>query len=119
MAHDSTIAYLAKAQQCVTDTHAPTRTAVRQAAATLGDLTGSVALQRAALTAAQIDETDAGVVGTFYEADDILKTINRLGGEVSTGLMALLRVMDRHEAMIARQQGLVAKLAPADAPVAS
>lgn len=102
MAHESTDTFLAIAQAKIAANHDAARAMARQGATIISNVQGGVSEQRAALVAMQIDETDTRISGTFVEADDTLKTIDRLSSEIQVTIMKILPVLARHEAMVQR-----------------
>jgi NurA-like 5'-3' nuclease len=110
MAYETTDAFLALAQ-----TNAPAIAAARslsvQAAPVISETQSAASSLRAALVAMQGTETDARILATIVEADDIQKTIYRLSGEIQDRIMQILPVLSRHDAMIARITALRADAA--------
>src|SRR5947209_3510741 len=99
MAHESTHAYVHAATARHAATHVALRELVRSTMRQTAQLQRAVAEERAAFGDMQSDETNPRVTALFVEANDLLKTVDRLAGELHALLV-------QFPPLIAREVGM-------------
>lgn len=104
--------YLARAEAARV-AHEAAREAIRTTLPAITDVVRGAAEQAECLLHAQMDETNPNVRGLQYEAQDKLKSVERLAGELRQKITEFVRVLAEQEEVTARVRAAAALVNPA------